>query len=195
MLAFEISRQLRKQGTRVKGIILIDSPHPVSHDPLPTQIISHIAASMPTRSKAAEQLKESIEAQFHRNASLLANYNPLPSDTDDTVPCIMLKCKQTFDSVGLCGVWYPWVCDEASRQQSVKVWESLVGKPITVLEVEGDHFSLFNSQNVRALHPMLVTDAIPPSPFHITNALCSGWKRLDAVADSLRYVMRFYMGC
>jgi len=71
-----------------------------------------------------------------------------------------MKCKEVFDAEGLCGVKYPWLSDERARLESVKVWEDLLGRPIPILDVSGNHFDLFSPGNVITLSP--------PSKFVLT---------------------------
>ncbi|KAF9631050.1 conidial yellow pigment biosynthesis polyketide synthase [Lasiodiplodia theobromae] len=153
VLAFEVSRQLRQSRSprAVLGVVLIDSPAPVDHVPLPSAVISHIAGcgAAPNASKT----RGCVEAQFRRNAELLGRYKPRPANAD--VPVVMLKCKRTFDTQRLCGVSYPWLSDEGARMESVKVWERLVGGQVRVLDVDGDHFDLFAPNNVESVSSAL----------------------------------------
>ncbi|KAF2280129.1 ketoacyl-synt-domain-containing protein [Westerdykella ornata] len=154
VLAFEVSRQLRKRGKHdVLGVILIDSPHPVRHEPLPEAVISHVCSQMPAHSPALRSLRSAIAAQFRRNASLLAKYAPQP---EKSWQCVMLKCKDTFDTKELCGVDYPWLSDVEFRQASVGEWERLSGGKIPVVEVKGNHFDLFEKGNIEDVSRQLV---------------------------------------
>lgn len=151
-----MSRQLRRRGnTSVQGVILIDSPQPVSHEPLPQAVVSHVCERMPAHTPAMRRIRLAIEAQFQRNARLLGSYNPLSegAGAGGDVQCVMMKCKETFDAEGLCDVSYPWLSDDGSRSESVKVWESLVGRSVPVLDVSGNHFDLFSPENVSIIPP------------------------------------------
>ncbi|KAF2818864.1 ketoacyl-synt-domain-containing protein [Ophiobolus disseminans] len=145
ILAFEISRQLSmptpSPRPHILGVILIDSPSPLSHTPLPAPIISHITSRMPTTPTSA-----AIKAQFQRNAALLGTYAPPLGGHG--VPCVMLKCTDLFDAKGLCGVEYGWLSDEDARVASVAAWEGVVGGEVEVLDVPGDHFGVFEGRNV-----------------------------------------------
>ncbi|GME55931.1 hypothetical protein GTA08_BOTSDO13036 [Neofusicoccum parvum] len=153
VLAFEVSRQLRRRGssTAVLGVVLVDSPHPVAHEPLPEAVVSHVCGQLPARTPAMRGVRAAIEAQFHRNARLLGRYGPRPAGDSGAGPdarCVMVKCSGTFDAEALCGVAYPWLSDDECRAQSVKVWESLVGRSVPTLDVRGNHFDLFSPENV-----------------------------------------------
>ncbi|EOD44424.1 putative polyketide synthase protein [Neofusicoccum parvum UCRNP2] len=139
VLAFEVSRQLRRRGskTAVLGVVLVDSPHPVAHEPLPEAVVSHVCGQLPARTPAMRGVRAAIEAQFHRNARLLGRYGPRPAGDGGAGPdarCVMVKCSGTFDAEALCGVAYPWLSDDECRAQSVKVWESLVGRSVPTLD-------------------------------------------------------------
>ncbi|XXH03671.1 hypothetical protein Hte_010076 [Hypoxylon texense] len=152
VLAFEISRQLRRLGRVVKGVILIDSPPPVDHQGLPHEIISYVVEKKQANgprvlSDAAKRARNKVDLNFQHHATLLQNYHPEPRIDD--VPCVMLKCSQVMDTQALCGVAYPWLSDESFRTKSIGLWERLIGKQLPVLEVACNHFEVFDSEYVR----------------------------------------------
>ncbi|KAI1372052.1 hypothetical protein F4677DRAFT_278704 [Hypoxylon crocopeplum] len=158
VLAFEVSRQLRRLGRVVKGVILIDSPPPVNHKALPREVISYVVDkkdSTETKnvSAASKQVRNKLDTNFQHHAMLLQNYQPQPLAGD--VPCMMLKCSQTMDTEALCNVAYPWLSDESFRAKAIGQWEQLVGRRIPVLEVACNHFQVFDSQFVREVSEKL----------------------------------------
>ena len=90
VLAFEASRQLRKAGIVVKGVILIDSPFPIGHQALPSEVISYIvkkpANGRGVISEAARKARGIVQSQFQRHARMLEQYDPEASAAD--VPCV-----------------------------------------------------------------------------------------------------------
>ncbi|RYP83572.1 hypothetical protein DL769_001326 [Monosporascus sp. CRB-8-3] len=150
VLAFEVSRQLRKLGNTVKGVILIDSPYPIDHQALPSEVISHVVKKLSKGrellSDAAKQVRATIEAQFRRHARMLQEYNPDRQDED--VPCVMLKCTHALDTEMLCGVSYPWLSDDTFRDKCVRDWEQLIGKRIPVMDVDCNHFEVFDDKHL-----------------------------------------------
>ncbi|ROT35234.1 phenolpthiocerol synthesis polyketide synthase ppsA [Sodiomyces alkalinus F11] len=151
VVAFEVSRQLRRRGNSAAGIILVDSPFPLGHQALPAEVISHVVGGSyqgqgRVQSAAANHARSCIEAQFRRHARFLEKYEPRP-ETED-VPCVAILCKQTMDTQALCGVPYPWLADSESREQSLKDWEGLLGRNISVLRVNSNHFNLFDAANI-----------------------------------------------
>ncbi|POR35294.1 Polyketide synthase [Tolypocladium paradoxum] len=148
VLAVEVSRQLMRRGQSPKGIILIDSPVPVEHEPLPEAIISSVVGRLQQRPRNAQtrqsqHARTCFEAQFRRQANLLSKYNP--PTAEDCVPCIMIQCNRTIDVRALYGVSYPWLSDERVRDEALKTWERLLGRSIPVLEVNCNHFEVFDA--------------------------------------------------
>lgn len=155
VLAFEVSRQLQRMGAAVRGVILVDSPCPIGHQALPPEVISHIV-KRPSRggklvSEAARQARDTVEAQFQRHARLLQGYDPERVAGD--VPCVMLKCTRTLDTETLCGVSYPWLSDDSFRDQGVKDWEQLIGRQVPVVDIDCDHFQVFDDKHVSLTPP------------------------------------------
>ncbi|UZP39414.1 hypothetical protein NXS19_007230 [Fusarium pseudograminearum] len=71
IVAFEVARLLFLRGIEVRGLVLIDSPSPINHEPLPAPIISSI-----TRSTGRSESTNALEEEFLCNASLLGRYKP-----------------------------------------------------------------------------------------------------------------------
>lgn len=155
MLAFEVSRQLRKRGNTVKGVVLIDSPVPIGHEPLPKQIIEYVVGSGDSdRKKNKSVAREQIEAMFGQHAGMLQQYNPEPvSSTADRVPCALLHCTRTMNTDQLCGIAYPWLSDDDARTKSIDGWERLLGRRLLVVDIDCNHFEVFDANNVSKYSP------------------------------------------
>lgn len=125
----------------MKGLILIDSPSPINHKPLPEEVIAYVTRSNSTDGALAQE--------FRRNASLLGLYEPKPLDAKTELKVIMLRSNDTFDTETLCGVRYDWLSSQDARTEDIMKWESLVGSKINVLPIRGNHFEPFTSENVR----------------------------------------------
>ena len=150
VVAFEMARQLLQKGKQIKGIILIDSPYPIDHEPLPDAIISHITKSG-SSDDSEDEGRQLMSAQFQANAALLGKYQ-LPSTEVAYPNVIMLRSRETLDCEKVCGVHYPWISDQKSRSAAIVAWEQLVRQSIPVLDIPGHHFEAFASQNVSLLH-------------------------------------------
>ncbi len=146
VVAFEVACQLRAAGRQVGGVILIDSPYPVNHKPLPELIIAHVAGGL-SKNAGAEAIRQQVLTQFRHNAAMLGKYQPQPSGLENVKFCY-LRSRNTFDSEGLCGVRYPWLSDQEERTNAINSWKTLVGHDIQVLDIPGNHFEVLASENV-----------------------------------------------
>ena len=133
----------------MKGVIIIDSPCPVNHQPLPEPVIQHIVKPiMETRTPAGQKSAAALASQFRTHAELLSQYRAEPTTSEDGLRCVMLRSQDTMGTTTLCGVSYPWLEDQDARSQSIKDWERLVGHPMEVLPIPGNHFEPFTSPHV-----------------------------------------------
>ncbi|KAL9620218.1 MAG: hypothetical protein Q9160_005227 [Pyrenula sp. 1 TL-2023] len=142
VVAFEMAKQLRKANRRVKGVVLIDSPPPVHHEPLPEAVIKHVLKSALANGKSAPRLL----SQFTTHASMLAKYNPPAEPCDFKV--VTITCRDTMDTNAACGVPYRWLSSKAAQEEAKGTWEGLVGKECPGLEVPGNHFEVFAPANI-----------------------------------------------
>ncbi|KAK5653768.1 hypothetical protein OQA88_7925 [Cercophora sp. LCS_1] len=136
VLAFEAAHILIGRGFDVKGLVLIDSPGPANHKPLPAEVVRKIAKGG----------GKALEDEFLFSAGLLGKYKP--RSFGRAVKTVMLKSKEVFDTEGLCGVRYDWLEREEKRVEFISQWEGLVGGRVKVLEIPGNHFEAFNKENV-----------------------------------------------
>ncbi|PCD27864.1 hypothetical protein FGRA07_03003 [Fusarium graminearum] len=145
VVAFEVARLLFLRGIEVRGLVLIDSPSPINHEPLPAPIISSI-----TRSTGRSESTNALEEEFLFNASLLGRYKPerLSLTTGRTLKTVMLQSKDTLDTEALCGVRYDWLSRQDVRDAAIAEWESLVGGPVQVVPIAGNHFEPFLDDKV-----------------------------------------------
>ena len=151
VLAFEVARQLRCSGCGVRGLILIDSPPPINHVPLPEEVINLVfggdssTTQRKIESKRAKKMRVQLKERFLSHAAMLQNYNPR---AEGELPCIFIKCTQTMDTKKSCGISYPWLSDASYRDQTREMWESLSGRPVTILGIDCNHFDVFEKQHV-----------------------------------------------
>jgi hypothetical protein len=133
------------RGVDVKGLVLIDSPSPVNHEPLPAEIISSI-----TRSTGRPGSTSALEEEFLSNASLLGRYIPegISSSISKTLKTVILQGQDTLDTETLCGVRYGWLNRQEVRDAAIEEWEQIVGGPVKVLLIEGNHFEPFMDDKV-----------------------------------------------
>lgn len=72
----------------------------------------------------------------------------------------MLRSANTFNAQTLCGVEYPWLGSQEARSRAIEGWKSLVGESLEVLNIPGDHFEVFNADNVSRSSSSLLTTAV-----------------------------------
>lgn len=153
-MAFEAARQLEARGFKVKGLILIDSPNPIDHEPLPAAIISKIA--QPSRKHLGPPRRyAALEKEFAHNASLLCSYKPEPftSVRQRGLKTVMLRSRDIFDSEAVCGVHYDWLSRQDTRTDAILAWSELVGGHVHVTSIPGNHFEPFLEENVSPTLP------------------------------------------
>lgn len=147
-MAFEAAQQLMSQGIAVKGLILIDSPSPVDHEPLPIEVVDTIIK--PSSRANSLSSNTALKEEFLFCASLLGSYKAVSAAKTDRprLKTVMLKSQDVFDTESLCGVRYDWLSNQVARAAAVGAWEELVGGHVEVLPIPGNHFEAFSPRNV-----------------------------------------------
>ena len=150
MVAFEAARQLAARGIEIKGLVLIDSPYPVDHEPLPASIISKILTPSQQVLLGPPRKPTALEREFSHNASLLGTYKPEPFNMINgrKLKTVMLRCSDTFDCEALCSVRYDWLSRQDTRSAAISAWCDLVGGHVHVMSISGNHFEPFLAENV-----------------------------------------------
>lgn len=123
--------------------MLIDSPYPINHSPLPNAVISHIVKES---SAAHRGVISDLVKEFERNATLLSKYTPYDVDGGGggmILKTAYLKGQKVFNSDALCGVKYDWLSNLEARSRAVEDWKALVRFDMRVLSVDCDHFEFF----------------------------------------------------
>lgn len=144
MLAHEVAQQLYKRKVTTIAVLLIDSPCPMNHQPLPPQVVEYILKPK----KLPKSLLDTMSAQFQAHAGFLAQYQTREYIEPDR-KYYMLHSDTTLDTSGLCGVAYPWLESQESRMEELRHWESVLGRSLTIYDIPGNHFEAFNERNVR----------------------------------------------
>lgn len=143
---------LRGLGFSVRGLVLIDSPYPKNHEPLPEDIVRFVLSRSVFKNGVNKNHgndtgnNSHLLTEFKANATLLGKYSPPQVRCD--VKTVVLRSRDTFDSSGLCGVKYGWLESQIARTKAIKGWESIVGESVDVLDIPGHHFQAFDEQNV-----------------------------------------------
>ena len=147
VVAYQAAQLLAKIGFLVKGLVLIDSPYPRKHQPLPKEVIGHVLGR-PISGIHDEALK--IATEFQQNASLLAAYEPMDFDGSKhaKIRTVYLRSQETFDTETVCGVRYDWLNSQKCKDAAIHGWEALVGDHIEVFPITGNHFQPFTTAHV-----------------------------------------------
>lgn len=150
-MAFEAAQQLMANGFEVKGLILIDSPNPIDHEPLPNEVVANIIK--PSNQTHALNNNAALREEFQFNASLLGSYKAVSFSKTNRLrlKTVMLRSQDIFDTERLCGVRYDWLSSQDARAAAIVAWEGLVGGHVEVLPIPGNHFEAFSQKNVSSL--------------------------------------------
>ncbi|RDA90176.1 hypothetical protein CP533_1018 [Ophiocordyceps camponoti-saundersi (nom. inval.)] len=148
VVAFEAAQQLTARGLQVKGLVLIDSPSPIKHEPLPSAVISNVTKTMGQESHILPGSRNALEIEFQSNAALLGTYDPNPFPGGG-IKTVILQSQESLDTESLWNVRCDWLSQEKTRASSVVAWEELVGRRVKVLPIPGNHFEPFLASNVQ----------------------------------------------
>lgn len=152
VVAFEAAHILKAAGFDIKGLILIDSPYPKDHQPLPESIIKHVLSSVADKNSSGirksngDSINPHLLTEFKTNAALLSAY--VPPVKHSFFKTVVLRSRETFDTHALCGTRYDWLSSQKTRDVAIRGWEDIVGGKADVLEIPGNHFEVFDVENV-----------------------------------------------
>lgn len=146
-MAFMMAHIAPEYDIQANGLILIDTPFPVNHQALPDSITSYVSGKYAPTTEYGRIQQERLQAQFQANANMLEYFDPPRSGLACQV--LMLRNSESFDSLGLCGVKYPWLANLEARNTALQQWKDLVKqKDAEVLNIPGNHFEVFLPKNV-----------------------------------------------
>nr|BAO20284.1 polyketide synthase 1 [Grifola frondosa] len=155
VIAYEAARQLIAAGVPVKGLVLIDSPHPLTSSALPDSLIDAVIGGVSANNK----LTPLIVTQMKNATRALVTYDPSSSPASKVAAprAVMLRSREGFpvpkqsekiQSLEFLG-------DRANPTQAVAEWESVLGSKVPVLDIPGNHFEVFERANVGAVSERL----------------------------------------
>ncbi|KAJ6170952.1 polyketide synthase [Penicillium chermesinum] len=150
VVAFEAARILMARNHVVKGIILIDSPPPLAHQPLSADIIEAVIGSVETSPNA---LGKAIRQLTHRSffptppAILLRSVDGWRRDGDTSDPRGVMNPKSIENA---------WLQDRSDARTATKDWEIVTGTTVRCFDIPGNHFQVFDVANVQAVSDIMV---------------------------------------
>ncbi|KIJ60216.1 polyketide synthase [Hydnomerulius pinastri MD-312] len=153
VVAFEIARVLTAHGLDVKGVVLLDSPHPPTTVMLSASIIDYVTGR--EEQKVDSLMGPLIKYQFEGNTQLLRAFVPVKQQTG--LPLAFLRSTEGFCPPGVKDIPL-WFSERDNPQSTVSPWEALVGRHVKVWDIPGHHFEPFSSTNV------MILPYLPPYP-------------------------------
>ncbi|KAI0966728.1 hypothetical protein F4678DRAFT_483639 [Xylaria arbuscula] len=133
VVAHQMARILHRQNAKlVKGVILIDSPCPTTHDGIPSTVLRRIFGAKPER----------VLHNFEAHSSLLGAFQPA-SAVGSECPVILIQSREPVSSDVLGGDPCPFLEDGPERERQASLWRKFVGPQLHVLGIPGNHFEAF----------------------------------------------------
>ncbi|KAJ5799242.1 polyketide synthase [Penicillium psychrosexuale] len=160
VVAFEAARILMATNHAVKGVVLIDSPPPLDHQPLSADIIETITGGAEISSHAmGKTIRELTRRNFLSCAALLGVYKPMHCSDFPAPPVVLLRSVEGWrrdgDTSDPRGVMNPnsienaWLQDRSDVRTATVDWEVLTGTKVRCFDIPGNHFRAFDSENIR----------------------------------------------
>ena len=156
VVAFEAAKILMDTGHEIAGVILIDSPPPIDHQPLSPEIITAVTTNGHDIDNGGRRLqgmvRELMKKSFTSSAEMLAAFKPDDvSEIGKPIPrIVLLRSKEGFQ---LEDKWSSkpvnlWLQDRSNPRTGVAEWESIVKSKVSVIDIPGNHFQVFDAANV-----------------------------------------------
>lgn len=151
--------------SQVRGIILIDSPCPARHVPMTSTLIDAVLTSQTSEPRSSysaianrrKDFQKFVKSQFARNVKLLEQYGAVfedlkggDLDRSSYPPVVLLRSKEGFCPRDVPHGDVPeWLKYRTGPRADIEEWRRLIRHDkIEVLEIPGDHFSVFKEENV-----------------------------------------------
>ena len=153
IVAFEVARTLSAVGFPVAGVVLIDSPSPINHQPLSPRIIDTVINSIQSDERRTTNVGGTIRQMIRRNfiscAGMLAKFKPDdPAKTGRPIPSIVLLRSTENFRLDDGSIENPWLQDRSNPGSAVAGWEMITNKKVPVIDIPGNHFQPFQPAQV-----------------------------------------------
>lgn len=157
VVAFDMATKLMREGVKIAGVVLIDSPSPFTTSPLPEHLIDAvIRATAPALNGQQSKVVRLARTQMSYATQALVSYVPPSELADCEVPrVVMLRCTKAFsfsDAEKGAPGFDAFLEDRSDERSIVRDWERLTGREVPVLDIPGHHFEPFANENVRHLN-------------------------------------------
>ena len=163
VVAFEAARVLRAQGHAVAGVLLIDSPPPIHHEPLSAAIINDVVrgGGNGKGEVVADAIRNLIRKSFTSCARMLGLFQPDAAATTTTSTnrpsprTFLLRSTNGYELHAEKGdggkeVENAWLRDRSDPGTCVAGWETVTGAEVPHADIPGNHFEAFDGANVSA---------------------------------------------
>ncbi|KAI1446584.1 putative polyketide synthase [Annulohypoxylon stygium] len=153
VVAFEAARRLVAQGHGVIGVVLIDSPAPLDHQPLSSRIIDAVTGQ--TKAPGTETSK-AIRAMTRRSfascASLLGAFAPESPEVLPVPRVFLLRSREGWQDPSDPELFEnEWLQDRHSPRGAISGWETVTASKIGWVDIPGNHFQVFDTANIEAV--------------------------------------------
>ena len=157
VVAFEVGCRLLTRGKAVAGVVLIDSPPPIDHQPLSEEIVDQVtgSTSLSSANRISQVTRRLTRRNFARCAALLADFEPRDPNNRRTPKVVLLRSENAYENPSLRGPFNRWLQDRSDPKTAVKGWEKVTGGKIDVVDIPGNHFEAFDNANVEAVSERL----------------------------------------
>ncbi|KAF2675312.1 putative polyketide synthase [Microthyrium microscopicum] len=167
VVAFEVARILTSLEQAVKGVILIDSPPPLDHQPLSPDIIEAVTGNGKSSPNAmGNVIRELTRQSFLSCADLLGAHRPTHFSHRPSPPAILLRSRDGWrrngDTSDPRAVMNPqsvenaWLQDRSDPRTAVWGWEEVIGSSVRCFDIPGNHFKVFDAANIREVSESVV---------------------------------------
>ena len=160
VVAFEAARILMATNHTVEGVVLIDSPPPLDHQPLSPNIIEAVTGgAKPSPNAMGKAIRELTRRSFLSCAALLGAHKPTHFSHCPAPPVILLRSadgwRREGDTSDPRGVMDPnsvenaWLQDRSDARTAIADWEVVTGTTVSCFDIPGNHFQVFDAANIR----------------------------------------------
>lgn len=147
--AFEIGRLMIKEGSDVRGVVLVDAPCPMDHVPLSAALLDNVLNQGSTSRSEAEAMR-SIKEQFRKCSELLEGYSPSPDGPYPRAAFLRSREGVKVESESMREKLPVWLVDREEPETTTSGWETVLKNKVERWDVPGDHFQPFLPRNVCA---------------------------------------------
>ncbi|KAI1769355.1 putative polyketide synthase [Hypoxylon sp. FL1150] len=153
VVAFEVARRLAAQGHSVIGVVLIDAPAPLNHQPLSSRIIEAVTCQgrLPS-TETGREFRALTKRSFASCTSLLAAFEPESADTLPMPRVFLLRSREGWqDPSNPHTIENDWLQNRCSPRGALNSWEAVTGSKVAWVDIPGDHFHVFDPANIEAV--------------------------------------------